>query len=160
MHIVDGHPEHEDAVRWVITNAFGRDAEALLVEELRLARDLAISLVAEDAGEICGHVALSRLKTPQRALALAPVSVLKAKQRQGIGSALIRRAVERARHGDHSIICVLGEPDYYKRFGFDTREAALFRSPFRGPYFMALNLLGRPVAPTIVLYPRAFEALD
>ena len=76
MHIFDERAEHEGSVRRVITNAFGRDAEARLVEELRFAGDLAISLVAEDAGEICGHVALSRLKTPQRALALAPVSTV------------------------------------------------------------------------------------
>jgi putative acetyltransferase len=160
MRIADEHAEHEEAVRRVITNAFGRDAEARLVEELRFAGDLTISLVAADAGEICGHVALSRLKAPQRALALAPISVLKAKQRQGIGSALIRRAVELARDGGHDIIFVLGDPDYYKRFGFDAREAALFRSQFRGPHFMALNLLGRPAVPGNVIYPHAFGALD
>jgi putative acetyltransferase len=57
MNIIDEHPEHEDSVRRVVTNAFGRDAEARLVDELRLARDLAISVVAEEAGEICGYVA-------------------------------------------------------------------------------------------------------
>jgi N-acetylglutamate synthase-like GNAT family acetyltransferase len=52
-----------------------------------------LSLVAQEGGEVCGHVGLSRLKSPQRALALAPVSVLTARQGQGIGSALVRRAM-------------------------------------------------------------------
>jgi len=160
MRIVDEHPGHEASIRLVITNAFGREVEARLVDDLRLATDLAISLVADEAGEICGHVALSRLKAPSRALALAPVSVLKAKQRQGIGSALIRRAIENARDAGYDIIFVLGEPDYYKRFGFETEEAALFRAPFSGQYFMALNLVGRPVSPADVIYPHAFDALD
>jgi len=160
MRIVDEHPGHEASIRLVITNAFGREIEARLVDDLRLATDLAISLVADEAGEICGHVALSRLKVPSRALALAPVSVLKARQHQGIGSALIRRAIENARDAGYDIIFVLGEPDYYKRFGFETKEAALFRAPFRGAYFMALNLVGRPVAPADVIYPHAFAALD
>ena len=160
MRIVDEHPGHEACIRRVITDAFGREVEARLVDDLRFATDLAISIVAEEAGEICGHVALSRLKAPSRALALAPVSVLKATQQQGIGSALIRRAIKNARDSGYDIIFVLGEPDYYKRFGFETKEAALFRAPFRGPYFMALNLVGRSLAPADVIYPHAFDALD
>jgi putative acetyltransferase len=58
------------------------------------------------------------------------------------------------------IIFVLGEPDYYKRFGFEKKQAAVFRNPFAGPHFMALNLVGRPMAPGDVIYPQAFEALD
>ena len=154
------HPGHKDSVRRVIINAFGRDAEARLVDDLRLARDLVISLVAEEAGEICGHVALSHMKTPPRALALAPVSVLQAKQRQGIGSTLIRRAIERARDGDYEIIFVLGEPDFYKRFGFEKKEAALFRSPFAGPHFMALNLVGRPMARETPYRVKCFHSME
>ena len=160
MNIVDEHPGHKDSVRRVIINAFGRDAEARLVDDLRLARDLVISLVAEEAGEICGHVALSHMKTPPRALALAPVSVLQAKQRQGIGSTLIRCAIKCARDGDYEVIFVLGEPDFYKRFGFEKKQAEVFRSPFAGPHFMVLNLVGRPMAPGDVTYPHAFEALE
>jgi putative acetyltransferase len=159
MHIVDEYPGHEDSVRRVVANAFGRGAEAKLVDDLRLAADLAVSLVAEEAGEICGHVALSTLKAPPRALALGPVSVLRTRQRQGIGSALIRRAIECARDSGYEIIFVLGDPDYYKRFGFQTKEAAPFRAPFSGPYFMALNLMGKPVAPADVIYPHACQAL-
>ena len=160
IHIVHEHPGHEASVRRVTANAFGRDAEARLVDDLRLSRDLAISLVAEEEGKICGHVALSSLKAPPHALALAPVSVSRARQRQGIGSALIRRAIQCARDSGYEIIFVLGDPAYYKRFGFETKEAAPFRAPFSGPYFMALNLVGLPMAPANVIYPHAFEALN
>jgi putative acetyltransferase len=159
MKLVDEHPGHEEAIRQVIVDAFGRDGEARLVDELRNGGDIAISIIAEEAGQVCGHVAMSQLRSPPGALALAPVSVLKAKQHQGIGSALVWRAVERARECGYDIIFVLGDPHYYNRFGFAAEEAACFPSRYAGPHFMALKLAGRRVERAPVAYARAFDNL-
>jgi putative acetyltransferase len=96
--------------------------------------------VADEAGEIVGHVLLSKMDAPFKALALAPVSVVPARQRSGIGSALIQRAVDHARSEGWSAIFVLGDPKYYERFGFDRESAAGFTSPYSGAHFMMLRL--------------------
>jgi len=157
---MEEHSRHEEAIQRVIVDAFGRNDEARLVNDLRSSGDLVFSIVAEEAGEVCGHVALSRLRSPAGALALAPVSVLKAQQRQGVGSALVRRAVQRARKGAYEIIFVLGEPHYYKRFGFTAEDAASFPCRYEGPHFLALNLTRRSIQPAVVVYPRAFGKLE
>jgi putative acetyltransferase len=136
----DESPGDWKPVYQVISSAFGRLSEAELVKELREAGDSVISLVADDDGRIVGHVLLSKMEAPFPALALAPVSVIPARQRSGIGSTLIRRAVSKVRDEDWAAIFVLGDPNYYERFGFDRRAAAGFTSPYAGRHFMALKL--------------------
>lgn len=160
MNLVEEAPLHREAIRRVIADAFGRGDEARLVDDLRRAGDLAISLVAQQAGEVYGHVALSRLRSPTRGLALAPVSVLTARQRQGLGSALVRRALVRARELDYEIVLVVGEPAYYTRFGFSAAAATLFACRYAGPHLMALSLTGRELQPGSVHYPDAFARLE
>ncbi len=82
------------------------------------------------------------MAAPFRALALAPVSVMPERQNAGIGSRLIRAGVERAVADGWQGVFVLGEPEYYRRFGFDPALAAGFASPYAGPYFMALSIGG------------------
>ncbi len=140
MNISDETVEDEAAIRAVIADAFGQDPEAMLVDDLRKVGDLVVSLIAKDAGVICGHVALSRMKSPANAIGFAPVSVLSSRQRGGIGSALIRHGIDRARELGYKIAFVLGEPAYYARFGFSAELAARFRCSYAGPYFMAMWL--------------------
>ena len=108
-----------------------------------------------------GHVLLSRLRSPAGALALAPVSVRPDRQGEGIGSALIRAALEQAAAAGCQAVFVLGEPEYYGRFGFLAESAEAFATPYPGPYFMALALeegaLGR--MEKTVVYAPAFDAL-
>jgi putative acetyltransferase len=147
----------EEAIRSVLADAFGRDLEAQLVDELRREGSLAISLAAECAGNIRGYVALPRLQSPPHALALAPVAVSKAMQGRGIGATLIRHAIGRAQALGCYSIFVLGAPAYYERFGFSAKAAAAFPSPYAGPHFMALHLAQRQDTPAAVIYPRAFD---
>lgn len=148
------------AVREVVSSAFGRMSEAELVGRLREAGDSVISLVADDEGCIVGHVLLSRMAAPFPALALAPVSVLPARQRSGIGSALITRAVARAGEEGWAAIFVLGDPNYYERFGFDPEAAAGFSSPYSGRCFLAMKLTpSLPAATGEVRHAPAFAAL-
>lgn len=140
MDIRDENPQDWNAIYQGVSSAFGQAAEAELVEKLRSAGDSVISLVADEQGQIVGHLLLSRMEAPFPALALAPMAVIPAKQGRGIGSALIKRAVERARREGWGAIFVLGDPAYYQRFGFDRTAAAGFTSPYAGEHFMMLKL--------------------
>ncbi|MFN3650539.1 MAG: GNAT family N-acetyltransferase [Armatimonadota bacterium] len=125
--------------------AFGGEAEGRLVDALREGGYTRLSLVAEAAGEIVGHLLFSRLpiRTPAgtvEALALAPVAVRPDYQRQGIGSRLIREGLRRCREQGHRIVVVLGHPEYYPRFGFSARLAEPLRCAYSGPALMALEL--------------------
>jgi putative acetyltransferase len=157
----DESPRDWKAVYQVVSSVFGQSAEAELVEELREAGDSAVSLVADEDGQIVGHVLLSKMNAPFPALALAPVSVIPAKQRSGIGSALVKGAVNRARSEGWAAIFVLGDPNYYERFGFEREAAAGFTSPYAGPHFMVLKLSPSLPATTGELrHAPAFAALD
>lgn len=147
------------AIREVVTAAFGRADEATLVEGLRDAGDTVLSMVAVDDGRVVGHIALSKMLAPFPALALAPISVLPAMQRCGIGSALIRESIERSRQ-DWSALFALGDPRFYTRFGFDVGLAAGYDSPYAGSHFMVLPLDGRPlIAAGTLSHAPAFKLL-
>lgn len=152
-------PEDAAAIRALVTNAFGRPDEADLVDALRAGGDLTHSLVAEEKGEIVGHIALSRLKSPAKSLALAPVTVAPDRQGEGIGGALIRAAIARAIADGDALIFVLGDPAYYTRFGFTTETATRFDCAYAGPYFMAMELGEAKTAPAPVIYTEAFGEL-
>ena len=103
--------------------AFGKRAEAELVDALRAGADPFLSLVAEEEGEIVGHVFLSPVGIevqPEglRAGALGPIGVWPARQGAGIGSALVRAGLERSRELGWRAVFLVGNPAYYSRFGF------------------------------------------
>lgn len=159
MHIREETPADQGAIQALVTAAFARRDEADLVDALRTDGDLSLSLVAEEGKDLVGHVALSRLKSPEGALALAPVSVQPSHQDRGIGAALIREAIARTRESQASIIFVVGEPGYYTRFGFTAEAAAPYPCDYAGPHFMALAL-DDPPTPAAVVYPDAFSSLS
>ncbi len=154
------HPGDEAAIRALVTAAFNRDLEAELVDRLRAAGDVEISLVAIERGEMAGHVLLSRAHAELRALALGPLAVAPAHQRRGIGSALVSEALEQAAGAFWEIVFLLGNPQYYARFGFDVALASGFASPYAGPHFMA-RALGKTLRLTTgkVEFPAAFADL-
>lgn len=149
--------------------AFDSDAEAKLVEALEESDDVRLSLVAEQAGEVVGHVLFSELSvtTPDgeaiAGLALAPLAVHPQWQRRGIGTELVRTALQQLRELGWGLVLVLGEPDYYDRFGFTASAAKHLRSPYAGEYFLALNLQSTSGEDMLlygtVVYPRPFVAL-
>src|SRR5262245_8545354 len=125
--------DHE-AIRHVNTLAFGQDDEARLVNALRKGGFVRLSLVAEEAGQIVGHSLFSDLAIITEAgvvpsLPLAPMAVLPELQKQGIGSALVRRGLHECRQQGHKIVVVVGHPAFYPRFGFSPRLAANLASP-------------------------------
>jgi len=160
--------EAKDAagIRAVHEAAFPTAVEADLVEALAREGDAIVSLVDERQSEIVGHILLSRMRVTGggrdlRALGLAPVGVLPGFQGGGIGKGLIGAALAIARATGEEIVFLLGEPDYYARFGFSAEAASPFASPYAGPYFMALPLRPdfAPPARGEAAYARAFSDL-
>ncbi|CAM3947590.1 GNAT family N-acetyltransferase [Bordetella muralis] len=139
--------------------------EQFIVRALRANSQLTLSLVAEEQGQVVGHVALSPVTITDDHghetsdwYGLGPISVLPAKQGQGLGSQLIKQALTELRTCKAAGCVVLGEPAYYTRFGFQCYSN--LQLPGVPPaYFMALALQG-PVPAGIVQYSDAFNAVD
>lgn len=157
MIIRDEAASDHDVVRRVHLLAFSEDSPGRLAAELRQSGGAVISLVAEQAGKIIGHVLFSRIEAPMRALTLAPVGVLPDVQKSGIGSALIRHGLGRAQREGWQAVFVLGSPAYYRRFGFNANPAQGYDSPYKGAGFMALLFgEGLPRAGRLI-FPAAFD---
>lgn len=148
------------AISELTTSAFkdtahGSGTEALIIERLRAAKVLTVSLVAFDDDEIVGHVACSPV-TVDRAqgnwYGLGPVSVRPEQQRLGIGQALIRTALDHLRTLGADGCVLLGEPAYYQRFGFESHAALTYRGS-RSRYFQRLVLLGPPATGDFAFHP-------
>jgi putative acetyltransferase len=133
-------PGDHAAVRALLIEAFPTAAEADLVEQLRCDSDAAIALVAVDEERVVGHLMLSTMRAPFRALGLAPVAVAANRRRRGIAAALINEGIRQARVGGCQGIFVVGDPAYYTRFGFNAEAATAFESPYAGPYLMLVSL--------------------
>lgn len=138
------HGDEADIAR-LLTDAFGGTAEAELVASLRRNGDLLASLIATDGATIVGHVAASPFVcvdpgVPVSAAALAPLAVTAAHQNRGIGFMLVQHLLAVLRRRDIGLVFVLGDPDYYRRFGFAPETASAMRTPFDGPHQMAIEL--------------------
>lgn len=147
----------------VHASAFPTDDEARLVDALRAAGRLSITLVADDGGRLVGHVAFSPVSLAGRpdGLGLAPLAVIPDRQRQGIGARLVREGLAVADAGGAPFVVVLGHPAYYPRFGF-RRAAAVGLSNEYGAdeAFMVLELRpgSLPAGGGLVRYGPEFTA--
>ncbi len=148
------------AVRAVHQAAFPSDAEARLVDAIRANGNDRVSLVAESQGRIIGHALFSPVDVEgSEGIGLAPVAVLPDCQGRGVGSALIWAGIVACRELGARFIVVLGEPRYYKRFGF--RPTHLGNEYGAGEEFMALDLVPHATAALhgVVKYGREFSEL-
>ncbi len=140
-------------------NPHSDGSEPAIVERLRARSRLALSLVAIGAdGAILGHCAFSPVSVDGADLGwmgLGPLGVLPAAQGKGAGTALVEAGLASLRADRVQGCVVLGEPDYYRRFGFE-RDARL-RYPGAPPeYFMAALLDGKMLPAGVVRYDDAF----
>ncbi len=162
--IRDERPEDEAAIRALIRAAFAKARHAAgneqdIVEALRSAGQLSVSLVAEVDGQIVGHVAVSPVGIEDGSkgwFGLGPIAVEPSLQGRGIGSALMGSSIERLRALGASGCVLLGDPNYYRRFGFSP-AGPLVLPGVPAEYFMALalNADAEPARGT-VHYPGAF----
>ncbi len=115
-----------DAITEVTVAAFktleiSNHTEQFIITALRAAKALTISLVAEVDGRVIGHIAFSPLiisDGTRNWYGLGPVSVLPEYQRQGIGKTLIQEGLSRLKDMNVQGCCLVGHPDYYRKFGF------------------------------------------
>lgn len=152
-------PGDKAAIHALTTAAFrampySSGTEAAIVDRLRRACALTLSLVAERDGMIVGHVAFSPVSIDAWS-GLGPVSVRPDLQRQGIGSALIRAGLGRLRADGTGGCVVLGDPRYYARFGF-AADPSLWYGEGPGPYFQYLCFHG-PLPAGEVRFHDAFD---
>jgi putative acetyltransferase len=155
-------PADAAAVRTVLQAAFAGSLEADMVERLRDSGDLVLALVAERPERVVGHVAFPRLslRSGESAIpvaGLAPLGVLPQWQRQGIGGALVREGLARLKAAGEALVFVLGDPAYYRRFGFTA--APDFVSRYAGPHFQVQRLKRHAPRSGVVSYPKPFDDL-
>ncbi|GIJ28841.1 N-acetyltransferase [Micromonospora qiuiae] len=137
-------PADTGAIRRVLAAAFARPdvatpPEVRLVDELR-ASDAwlpALAMVAEYGGEIVGYALLTRVlvrsaEGNRQALALGPVAVAPHRQRIGLGTAVVQAALDAATELGERLVVVLGDPGYYRRFGFSRADRMGLTSPWSG----------------------------
>lgn len=115
-------PADRAAIGAVLEAAFPSPAEARLVDLLRDHGRLFLSLVAEEGGEVVGHIAFSPVSVAgtgaDAGMGLAPVAVRPDAQRRGIGSRLVREGLAACREAGVGFVVLLGDPGFYGRFGF------------------------------------------
>ncbi|MBD0413356.1 GNAT family N-acetyltransferase [Oryzicola mucosus] len=152
------------AIHAVETRAFGRNDEADLVERIVANGDEVLELVAVKSGLIVGHILFSRLLVETRnrgasAVALAPLAVDPDHQRQGVGGALIEDGHRLLRLAGETLSVVLGDPAYYRRFGYSHERAAGFDSDYQGAALQALAWGTSAPAAGRLVYAAAFAEL-
>lgn len=148
--------------------AFPTDAEANVVDALREGSFSEVSLVAEVNEKIIGHILFSQLLIVSaagntKALSLAPMAVLPEYQRKGVGSRMVSEGLKACRRGGHTIVFVLGHPEFYPRFGFSSELAQPVSCPFgEGEAWMAIELVPGSLTNVKgeVQYPPPFSQLD
>lgn len=145
MLIRDEQPGDEEAIRRLVEAAF-RDhphsdrREHHLIDALRSANALTLSLVADDDGTPIGHIAFSPVTiggTSSNWYGLAPVAVTPARQRSGTGRSLVDAGLTRLKSAGAAGCVVLGDPAYYNRFGFKVRPELTYAGA-PPEYFLAL----------------------
>lgn len=161
-------PADHQAVYELNKAAFGQEGEAKLVELLRESDAFIpeLSLVAVAGEEVVGHILFSKINIMDKngrsfdSLALAPMAVKPARQRQGIGGKLITHGLSRAKTLGYTAVIVLGHEAYYPKFGFAPAITWQIKPPFDVPEnaFMAIELVtgGLQGVTGTVNYPEAF----
>jgi putative acetyltransferase len=128
--------------------------EQFIIDALRAAHALTVSLVAEVDGRVIGHIAFSPVTMSDgthRWYGLGPVSVLPAYQHQGIGKALIQAGLSRLKQMKAQGCCVVGHPEYYRKFGF-TNMPGLVLEGVPPEVFFSLSFNGSAPQGTVAFH--------
>lgn len=144
IHIIPEKPRDYQSIYDINSQAFETDAEARLVDKLRGVVDPFISLVAKEDGIVLGHILFTPVivgNTKFQAMGLGPMAVSSKRQGQGIGSALITEGLLFC--GGLGAVFVLGEPEYYGKFGFEpaSRKQIYYKNDEFSPYFFVIELM-------------------
>lgn len=152
----------ENLIERAFKNAPHSDGnEHILVQKLRNSPSFMpeLSLIAKVDNQIVGHILLTKIQIAHHTeLALAPISVLPEFQNRGIGKALIHHAHKIANDLQFNCIVLLGEPDYYDKFGYQTAQDFHIIASFHVPseYYQVLFLTDKTDICGTVIYDKAF----
>ena len=159
--------EDATAVRRVHVTAFPTPAEADLVERLRASCKAVIELVALDGDSVVGHILFSPIELEPLAgavgLGLAPVAVLPDHEKHGVGRRLIQNGLAECHRWGAGFVVVIGDPPYYRRFGFEPAKESGLRSEFAvGDAFMVFKLESGALPPpgTLIRYAPEFSSFS
>lgn len=162
-------PQDRGAIQAIHDSAFNGLAEGQLVNLLRDSDFFVpkLSLVAEWDNAVIGHVLFSKVNLisiarTHKSLSLAPIAVHPRFQRSGIGEKLIRAGIDRARVRGFDSILVLGDPNYYRRFGFKHSLTKSIRSKYACEDYLGLELIPGSLSElkaASVEYPHAFSVV-
>lgn len=166
LHVIirDERPEDIQAIAQVTAAAFAthphsQQTEVFIISALRKAGALSVSLVAEVENRVVGHVAFSPITIDgQRCdwYGAGPVSVLPSLQRQGIGTALMNKGLDKLKSAGAKGCALVGDPPYYQRFGFRNFPDLILEG-IPPEYFMALPFTNDPPR-GLVEFHEAFKA--
>jgi len=137
---------------------YSAQTEDRIVDALRAADALYLSLVAEEHAAVVGHIAFAPVRIGGQAtrwVGLGPVGVLPSHQGRGIGAALIEHGLRQLRDGECEGVVVLGEPEYYQRFGFFA-DPTLTLANVPPQFFLALPFTTSGEPRGEVVYPAAY----
>ena len=140
-------PGDQLAIRRVNEQGFGGGQEADMVDALRQANAIVLSMVALENDYIIAHILFTEVDLVQadsqfKGLGLGPMAVLPSHQRKGIGTQLLKIALDKCRRLDYDFVVVLGYPEFYSKFGFSPAKPHGIRCEFDAPdeAFMVLEL--------------------
>jgi putative acetyltransferase len=154
------------AIDEVTTAAFrdlqiSNQTEHFIINALRTAEALALSLVAVVDGRVVGHIAFSPVTLSDGTVdwyGLGPVSVLPQVQRRGIGQALVREGLSQLKRMQARGCCLVGHPEYYRRFGFENCPQLVLEG-VPPEVFFAVSFDGTMPRGTVAFH-KAFAAVD
>lgn len=149
----------------LIERQFMRKDEARLIESLQKDKLIVYALLIERNGDFNGAIFFSRIHllhdgASYDALALGPIVVDHPWQGRGLGGTLIEHGHRDLAAAGEKIIFVLGEADYYRRFGYSVEAAKNYECPYAGPFFLGLRCSDEVPASGKLIYPEAFSRLS
>ena len=166
MNIRFEQPGDIEKIREVHLQAFETETEANLVDVLRKADVELISLVAEENGEVIGHILFSTVVLGDlKIMGLAPMAVLPDRQNKGVGTKLVKAGLQNCEKAGYEAVVVLGHAGYYPRFGFVPSVNFGIKSEYDVPpeVFMVKELREgalKGVAGTVKYHPAFNEVTD
>ncbi len=134
--------------------AISNHTEQFIIDALRDANVLAVSLVAVSEKKLVGHIAFSPVTISDGCpgwYGLGPISVLPELQKQGIGKSLMLEGLSKLKSLGAKGCILVGDPGYYERFGFRSPKDLVIEGVPQ-EYVLALPFVESKASGTVVFH--------